>query len=59
MQSSPAAVLTSQLCKIDIKGDKKDQWMRLPEPESSVTQQARTGHKAVQHVKIHRVVGRR
>ena len=37
-QPSPAAVLTSQLCKIDIKGEKKDQWMRLPKPESSVTQ---------------------
>src|SRR3984885_13816465 len=37
-QPSPAAVLTSQLCKIDIKGEKKDQWMRLPKPESSVTE---------------------
>ena len=37
-QPSPAAVLTSQLCRIDIKGEKKDQWMRLPKPESSVTQ---------------------
>ena len=37
-QPSPAAALTSQLCKIDIKGEKKDQWMRLPKPESSVTQ---------------------
>ncbi len=27
-----------QLCKIDIKGDKKDQWMRLPKAETSVTQ---------------------
>ena len=27
-----------QLCKIDIKGDKKDQWMRLPKAEASVTQ---------------------
>jgi carboxypeptidase C (cathepsin A) len=33
---SPAAL--SRLCKIDIKGDKKEQWMRLPTPESSVTQ---------------------
>jgi len=33
---SPAAL--SQLCKIDIKGDKKEQWMRLPRAESSVTQ---------------------
>src|ERR1700726_737129 len=37
-QPSPAAVLTSQLCRIDIKGEKKDQWMRLPKAESSVTQ---------------------
>jgi len=37
-QASPAAALTSQLCRIDIKGDKKDQWMRLPKAESSVTQ---------------------
>src|SRR6202035_5912490 len=35
---SPAAVLASQLCRIDIKGEKKDQWMRLPRPESSVTE---------------------
>src|SRR6204780_1622298 len=37
-QPSPSAALTSQLCRIDIKGDKKDQWMRLPKPESSVTE---------------------
>jgi len=37
-QPGPAAGLTSQLCRIDIKGDKKDQWMRLPKAESSVTQ---------------------
>jgi carboxypeptidase C (cathepsin A) len=28
----------SQLCHIDIKGDKKDQWMRLPTAQASVTQ---------------------
>jgi carboxypeptidase C (cathepsin A) len=33
---SPAEVL--QLCRIDMKGDKKDQWIRLPKAESSVTQ---------------------
>ena len=33
---TPAQV--SQLCKIDIRGDKKEQWMRLPKAESSVTQ---------------------
>ena len=37
-QPSPAAAATSQLCKIDIKGDKKEEWMRLPKPESSVTE---------------------
>src|ERR1700681_4318783 len=37
-QPGPAALLTSQLCRIDIKGEKKDQWMRLPKAESSVTQ---------------------
>ena len=30
--------MASQLCKIDIKGDKKEEWMRLPKAESSVTQ---------------------
>ena len=34
----PSPALVSQLCKIDLKGDKKDQWMRLPQAESSVTQ---------------------
>ena len=34
----PSAAALSRLCKIDIKGDKKEQWMRLPTPESSVTQ---------------------
>src|SRR5215471_1943146 len=33
---SPAAM--SQACRIDLRGDKKEQWMRLPKPESSVTQ---------------------
>ena len=36
--ASAAAVLAQQLCKIDIKGDKKEQWLRLPQAESSVTQ---------------------
>jgi len=35
---APSAVQMSQLCRIDIKGDKKDQWMRLPTAQSSVTQ---------------------
>ena len=33
-----SAAQLSQLCKIDIKGDKKDTWMQLPKAESSVTQ---------------------
>jgi len=41
-RESPAqaaqAALTAQLCKIDLKGDKKDQWMRLPQAGASVTQ---------------------
>jgi carboxypeptidase C (cathepsin A) len=36
--SPPSPALVSQLCKIDLKGDKKDQWIRLPKAESSVTQ---------------------
>src|ERR1700716_2269870 len=36
--SGASAAALSQLCKIDIKGEKKDQWMRLPNAESSVTQ---------------------
>ena len=35
----------SQLCRIDIKGDKKEQWMRLPKAESSVTQHHFAGGK--------------
>ena len=34
----PQAALLGSLCKIDMKGDKKEQWMRLPVPQSSVTQ---------------------
>src|ERR1700733_10952019 len=36
--AGPTPAELSQLCKIDIKGDKKEQWMRLPKAESSVTQ---------------------
>src|SRR2546429_9843650 len=42
-QPGPAAGLTSQLGRLDIKGAKKDQWMRLPKAESSVTQDRLTG----------------
>ena len=37
-QPGAPAALIGPLCKIDIKGDKKDQWMRPPKAESSVTQ---------------------
>jgi len=33
-----AAAQLSQQCRIDIRGDKKEQWMRPPKAESSVTQ---------------------
>jgi carboxypeptidase C (cathepsin A) len=33
-----SAAQLSQLCRIDIRGDKKEQWMRLPKADSSVTQ---------------------
>ncbi|HXW75021.1 MAG TPA: hypothetical protein VEK10_09430 [Steroidobacteraceae bacterium] len=35
---APSPALVSQLCKIDLKGDKKEQWMLLPKVQSSVTQ---------------------
>src|SRR5438552_4072791 len=45
-----SAAALSQLCKIDIKGDKKDQWMRLPTAESSVTQHhASAGGKSLDY----------
>src|SRR2546429_9356814 len=37
-QPGPAAGLNSPLWRIENKGDKKDQWMRLPKAESSGTQ---------------------
>jgi hypothetical protein len=33
-----SAAQLSQQCRIDIRGDKKEQWMRLPKADSSVTQ---------------------
>ena len=40
----------SRACKIDIRGEKKEQWMRLPTPESSVTQhQLAAGGKAIDY----------
>jgi carboxypeptidase C (cathepsin A) len=32
------AALVLQLCRIDVKGEKKDQWIRLPRAQESVTQ---------------------
>ena len=37
-KAAPSPAQLSQLCRIDIKGDKKDQWMRLPTAQASVTQ---------------------
>jgi len=37
-EQAPSPAQVSQLCKIDVKGDKKEQWIRLPKAESSVTQ---------------------
>ena len=34
----PSPAQLSQLCRIDIKGDKKEQWMRLPTAQTAVTQ---------------------
>jgi carboxypeptidase C (cathepsin A) len=35
---APSPAMVSQLCRIDVKGDKKEEWMRLPKAQSSVTQ---------------------
>ena len=37
-KSGPSPAQLSQLCRIDIKGDKKEQWMRLPAAQTAVTQ---------------------
>jgi carboxypeptidase C (cathepsin A) len=37
-KTPPSPAQVSQLCRIDMKGDKKDQWMRLPTAQASVTQ---------------------
>ncbi len=36
--TAPTPAEVSQLCRIDIKGDKKDAYLRLPKAQSSVTQ---------------------
>jgi carboxypeptidase C (cathepsin A) len=38
-----AAGSAMQLCHIDIKGDKKEEWLRLPQADSAVTQHHLTG----------------
>src|SRR5215472_6348870 len=49
-KAAPSPALVSQLCKIDLKGDKKDQWMRLPQAESSVTQhRLSVGGKSIEY----------
>jgi carboxypeptidase C (cathepsin A) len=37
-EHAPPSAALSQLCRIEIKADKKEAWMRLPKAESSVTQ---------------------
>ncbi|MBV8784745.1 MAG: hypothetical protein JOZ67_11210 [Gammaproteobacteria bacterium] len=37
-RDAPSPALIAQLCRIDMKGDKKDEWIRLPRAETSVTQ---------------------
>ena len=37
-RDAPSPALISQLCRIDMKGDKKEEWVRLPRAETSVTQ---------------------
>ena len=47
---TPSPAQMSQLCRIDIKGDKKDQWMRLPIAQASVTQHRLSlGGKAIEY----------
>src|SRR6516164_501853 len=49
-KAAPSPAQVSQLCRIDIKGDKKDQWMRLPNAQASVTQHRLSlGGKAIEY----------
>ena len=49
-KAAPSPAQISQLCRIDIKGDKKDQWMRLPTAQTSVTQHRLSlGGKAIEY----------
>jgi carboxypeptidase C (cathepsin A) len=36
--AAPTPAQISQLCRIDLKGDKKDEWIPLPKAQSAVTQ---------------------
>jgi carboxypeptidase C (cathepsin A) len=48
--AAPSPAQISQLCRIDLKGDKKDQWMRLPAAQASVTQHRLSlGGKAIDY----------
>jgi len=50
----PGAGLYERLCRIDIRGEKKDQWMRLPNAESSVTQHRLKRRRQVLRLHRHR-----
>jgi carboxypeptidase C (cathepsin A) len=48
-QGSPAGALAS-VCQADVKGDKKDEWMREPSSRSSVTQhRLSAGGKSIEY----------
>src|SRR5262249_60289737 len=48
--AAPRPAQVSQLCGIDIRGDKKEQWMRLPTAQASVTQHRLSiGGKAIEY----------
>ncbi|HEY6825141.1 MAG TPA: hypothetical protein VI195_11915 [Steroidobacteraceae bacterium] len=47
---APLPAQVSQLCRIDIKGEKKEQWMRLPTAQASVTQHRLSlGSKSIEY----------
>ena len=49
-KAAPSPAQVSQLCRIDMKGDKKDQWMRLPTAQASVSQHRLSlGGKAIEY----------
>jgi len=49
-KAAPSPAQVSQLCRIDMKGDKKDQWMRLPTAQASASQHRLSlGGKAIEY----------